>query len=91
MHVATFHAEPAMGRYPDDEKEVTRLGPSCALSTLPRDEDGWAFCWLAGSRLVAMLTVDRPRDLVQARRRIAEGAEPDPARLADPRIPVKSA
>jgi 3-phenylpropionate/trans-cinnamate dioxygenase ferredoxin reductase subunit len=57
----------------------------------PGDAAGWAFCWLAGPRLVAMLTVDRPRDLVQGRRRIAEGAEPDPARLADLRVPVKSA
>jgi len=57
----------------------------------PGDANGWAFCWLAGSRLVAMLTVDRPRDLVQGRRRMAEGAAPDPQRLADPAVPVKSA
>jgi 3-phenylpropionate/trans-cinnamate dioxygenase ferredoxin reductase subunit len=57
----------------------------------PGDPGGWAFCWLAGRRLVAMLTVDRPRDLVQGRRRMAEAAEPDPARLADPAVPVKSA
>ncbi|MCU1589829.1 MAG: FAD-dependent pyridine nucleotide-disulfide oxidoreductase [Frankiales bacterium] len=57
----------------------------------PGDAGGWAFCWMAGSRLVAMLTVDRPRDLVQGRRRMTEGAEPDPARLADPAVAVKSA
>jgi 3-phenylpropionate/trans-cinnamate dioxygenase ferredoxin reductase subunit len=57
----------------------------------PGDPGGWAFCWLAGKRLVAMLTVDRPRDLVQGRRRMTEGAEPDPARLADRAVPVKSA
>ena len=57
----------------------------------PGGPEGWAFCWLAGPRLVAMLTVDRPRDLVQGRRRIAEGAEPDLRRLADPAVPVKSA
>ena len=57
----------------------------------PGSRDGWAFCWLAGERLVAMLTVDRPRDLVQGRRRIAEGAEPDPARLANPAVPIKQA
>jgi 3-phenylpropionate/trans-cinnamate dioxygenase ferredoxin reductase subunit len=57
----------------------------------PGSPDGWAFCWMSGPRLVAMLTVDRPRDLVQGRRRMAEGAEPDPARLADPAVPVKSA
>jgi 3-phenylpropionate/trans-cinnamate dioxygenase ferredoxin reductase subunit len=57
----------------------------------PGDANGWAFCWLAGTRLVAMLTVDRPRDLVQGRRRMIDGAEPDPARLADLAVPVKSA
>jgi 3-phenylpropionate/trans-cinnamate dioxygenase ferredoxin reductase subunit len=38
-----------------------------------------------------VLTVDRPRDLLQARRLIAAGAEVDPARLADPAIPLKDA
>jgi hypothetical protein len=38
-----------------------------------------------------MLTVDRPRDLVQGRRRMTVGDEPDPVRLADPAVPVKSA
>lgn len=55
----------------------------------PGDAGGWAVCWLAGRRLVAMLSVDRPRDLVQARRRIDQGGEVDPDRLADPAIPVK--
>ena len=57
----------------------------------PGDPDGWAFCWLAGARLVAMLTVDRPRDLVQGRRRMSDGPDPDRERLADPAVPVKSA
>jgi 3-phenylpropionate/trans-cinnamate dioxygenase ferredoxin reductase subunit len=57
----------------------------------PGDDNGWAFCWLADTRLVAMLTVDRPRDLVQGRRRMADDPEPDPERLADPAVPVKSA
>jgi NADPH-dependent 2,4-dienoyl-CoA reductase/sulfur reductase-like enzyme len=57
----------------------------------PGDAKGWAFCWMAGTRLVAMLTVDRPRDLVQGRRRIAEGAEPNRKRLANLSVPVKSA
>jgi 3-phenylpropionate/trans-cinnamate dioxygenase ferredoxin reductase component len=48
-------------------------------------------CWLASSRLVAMLTVDRPRDLVQARRLIASADPVDVARLTDPAVPVKSA
>ena len=51
----------------------------------------WAACWLAAGRLVAILTVNRPRDLVQARRLIASGLPVDPARLADPAVPIKDA
>jgi NADPH-dependent 2,4-dienoyl-CoA reductase/sulfur reductase-like enzyme len=55
----------------------------------------WSACWLTGpappARLTAVLTVDRPRDLLQARRLIAAGAEVDAARLADPAIPLKDA
>jgi 3-phenylpropionate/trans-cinnamate dioxygenase ferredoxin reductase component len=64
----------------------------------------WAACWLAGSRpadpgavagtgerLTALLTVGRPRDLLQGRRAIAAGDPVDPGRLADPGIPVRDA
>jgi 3-phenylpropionate/trans-cinnamate dioxygenase ferredoxin reductase subunit len=64
----------------------------------------WTVCWLAGQRpgapgaaaaagerLVALLTVGRPRDLLQGRRVIAAGAAVDPGRLADPAIPVRDA
>jgi 3-phenylpropionate/trans-cinnamate dioxygenase ferredoxin reductase subunit len=54
-------------------------------------QDQWAACWLAGSRLVALLTVDRPRDLVQGRRVIAAGTPVDAARLADPGVAVRDA
>ena len=53
--------------------------------------DRWSACWLAGGTLAAVLTVDRPKDLVQARRVIASGAAVDPDRLADPGIPVRDA
>jgi 3-phenylpropionate/trans-cinnamate dioxygenase ferredoxin reductase component len=51
----------------------------------------WAACWLASGRLVAILTVNRPRDLVQARRLIASGLPVDLARLTDPAVPIKDA
>jgi 3-phenylpropionate/trans-cinnamate dioxygenase ferredoxin reductase component len=64
----------------------------------------WAACWLAGpgpagpgagpgtgERLVALLTVGRPRDLLQGRRVIAGGGAVDPDRLADPGVPVRDA
>ena len=64
----------------------------------PADRHGGA-CWLAGpgaadgagERLVALLTVGRPRDLLQGRRVIAAGGAVDPGRLADPGIPVRDA
>src|SRR5690242_6123406 len=54
-------------------------------------EPTWSACWLAGGRLVAMLTVDRARDMLQARRLIAAAAPVDVSRLTDPEIPVKTA
>lgn len=58
------------------------------------DPDGadWAAAWLDGDgRLAGMLTVDRPRDLMQARKAIEAGRVVDPAALADPDVPVRSA
>lgn len=58
----------------------------------PGDTDGaWAAFWLAGDRLVAAVTVDRPRDLVQARRLMAAGRPVDADLLADPGVAVKAA
>ncbi|MDL4771146.1 NAD(P)/FAD-dependent oxidoreductase [Actinomadura xylanilytica] len=51
----------------------------------------WAVAWITGDRLDAVLTVDRPRDLVQARRVIAAGTPIDPVLLADPEVPVRQA
>jgi 3-phenylpropionate/trans-cinnamate dioxygenase ferredoxin reductase subunit len=49
----------------------------------------WAVAWLAGGRLVALLTVGRPRDLLQGRRVIEASAPVDAARLADPAVAVR--
>jgi NADPH-dependent 2,4-dienoyl-CoA reductase/sulfur reductase-like enzyme len=54
-------------------------------------EPTWAACWLTAGRLTGMLTVDRPRDMLQGRRLIASGDPVDVSRLADPAIPVKAA
>ncbi|MDQ1624646.1 MAG: 3-phenylpropionate/trans-cinnamate dioxygenase ferredoxin reductase component [Actinomycetota bacterium] len=57
-----------------------------------RDEgERWAAFWLAGTRLVAALTVDRSRDLMQARRLMTDGREVDADRIADPAVQVKAA
>lgn len=51
----------------------------------------WSVLWLREERPVAVLTVDRPRDLAQARRLIDQGAVLDPVLAADPALPLKSA
>jgi 3-phenylpropionate/trans-cinnamate dioxygenase ferredoxin reductase component len=63
-----------------------------ADSLVWREEgDTWAALWLTrDDRLVAALAVDRPRDLVQARRLMATGAMVDPAMLADVTSSVKA-
>lgn len=57
-----------------------------------RDEGArWSVFWLSGNRLLAALTCDRPRDLVQARRLMERDARVDADRLSDPRVPVREA
>ncbi len=70
------------GYHGDAERLIWRGDPA---------EPKWAACWLAVGRLVAILTVDRPRDLLQGRRLIASAAPVDAARLADPAVPVSGA
>jgi NADPH-dependent 2,4-dienoyl-CoA reductase/sulfur reductase-like enzyme len=69
------------GHHPAAERVVWRDG----------DDGRWAAFWLAGDHLVAALTVDRPRDLVQARHLMASGRPVDDALLADPGVAVKAA
>jgi 3-phenylpropionate/trans-cinnamate dioxygenase ferredoxin reductase component len=70
------------GYHGDAERLIWRGDPA---------EPTWAACWLAGGRLVAILTVNRPRDLLQGRRVIASADPVDAGRLADPAVPVKDA
>ncbi|MFJ5614614.1 NAD(P)/FAD-dependent oxidoreductase [Streptomyces sp. NPDC093221] len=51
----------------------------------------WSVCWLRGGALAALLAVDRPRDLAQARKLVARAAVLDPALAADPAVQLKSA
>ena len=68
------------GHHPAGDRVVWREG-----------DESWGAFWLAGDQLVAALTVDRPRDLVQARRLMQADQAVDAALLADPGAPVKSA
>ncbi|MCJ1681263.1 NAD(P)/FAD-dependent oxidoreductase [Streptomyces sp. APSN-46.1] len=54
-------------------------------------EDTWSVCWLRAGVLVAVLAVGRPRDLAQGRKLIEAATPVDPAKVADPGIPLKSA
>ncbi len=57
----------------------------------PADRTGWAAAWLAADgALTGFLAVDRHRDASQARRLIAAGHVPDPAKLADPATPLRA-
>ena len=53
------------------------------------DEPHWAVCWLAGERLVAVLTVGLPRDLQQGRRLIESAVAVDVSRVSDPTVPLR--
>jgi 3-phenylpropionate/trans-cinnamate dioxygenase ferredoxin reductase subunit len=54
-------------------------------------ERRWAACWLAGDLLVALLTVNFPRDLAQGRRVIESGTPVDAERLSDPAVLIRDA
>jgi NADPH-dependent 2,4-dienoyl-CoA reductase/sulfur reductase-like enzyme len=55
----------------------------------------WAACWVSGTagtdRLVAVLAVGRPRDMLQGRRLMEAGQAVETSRLADPDVPVRDA
>lgn len=70
-----------VGHHGPDSRMVRRGDPG---------EAKWSACWVDGSgTLVALLTVGRPKDMVQARRLIAARAAVDAERLSDPAVPVK--
>ncbi|MEU6087666.1 FAD-dependent oxidoreductase [Streptomyces sp. NPDC047085] len=55
------------------------------------DDPDWAVLWFTGDRPTALLTVDRPRDMVQGRRLIEAGTTLDPDLAADPTVPLRKA
>jgi len=57
----------------------------------PSGGPGWSALWLRGDVPVALMAVDRPRDLAQGRRLIEQGTGLDRARAADPAVPLKAA
>ena len=51
----------------------------------------WTSCWLRDGVLEAVVTVDRPRDLLQGRRAIAAAAHMDRRLLVDPTVRIRDA
>lgn len=69
--------------------QVQYAGHHTAEDTLvfrgrPDVDQPWTALWLRDSRLRAALTVDRPRDLMDARRLVAQQAELQPSLSSDP-------
>ncbi|NAS22748.1 FAD-dependent oxidoreductase [Herbidospora sp. NEAU-GS84] len=65
-------------------------GARLVLRGDPETDAKWAACWLTHDhRLTAILTVDRPRDLVQGRRLVEGRQRLDAARLADPSVTLR--
>ncbi|MFI8323021.1 NAD(P)/FAD-dependent oxidoreductase [Streptomyces sp. NPDC085529] len=74
---------------------VQYAGHHAGADTLVRRGDtsgaSWSVLWLREGVPVALLAVGRPRDLAQGRKLIEAGTPVDPARAADPAVPLKSA
>ncbi|MEV8093559.1 FAD-dependent oxidoreductase [Kitasatospora sp. NPDC085879] len=70
------------GRHADADDLLWRGSP---------DEASWSVLWLRGGAPVALLAVDRPRDLNQAKRLIERGTVLDPVLAADPAVQLKAA
>jgi NADPH-dependent 2,4-dienoyl-CoA reductase/sulfur reductase-like enzyme len=81
-----WRGDPAAGEPPAGGRAGGGNGAGAAPG---RAGHRWAAAWLDGDRLVALLSVNTPRDMLQGRRVISSGAPVDPARLADPQIPVR--
>ncbi|GAA3802621.1 FAD-dependent oxidoreductase [Sphaerisporangium flaviroseum] len=65
-------------------------GARLVLRGDPAADRKWAVLWLTDDdRLAAILTVDRPRDLVQGRRIVEGGQRLDVDRAMDPSVPLR--
>ena len=75
------------GHWPAGDRVVWRGDPQATGA----GEGGWTACWLSGDRLVAVLAVNRPKDLVQGRRVMTAETPIDPEHLIDPAVSIKDA
>jgi 3-phenylpropionate/trans-cinnamate dioxygenase ferredoxin reductase component len=74
----------------DDSRLVWRGDPDAVGEPGARKPPGWAAGWFdPDGRLVALVTVARPLDMVAGRRLLVAGGAPDPDRFADLAVPMK--
>jgi len=66
-------------------------GPPTLWRGDPQSGRPWSACWLSGNRLIALVAVDRPRDLTQGRRAMELGTALDRRLLADAGVPIREA
>ncbi|BFV59763.1 FAD-dependent oxidoreductase [Kitasatospora sp. CMC57] len=55
------------------------------------EDPAWTVLWLRDGRLTGLLSVDRPRDVNQAKKLIERGLGLDPVAAADPSVQLKAA
>jgi 3-phenylpropionate/trans-cinnamate dioxygenase ferredoxin reductase subunit len=69
-----------VGLSQDHDRQVLRGSPADAA---------FSVCYLRDGELIAVDTVNQPRDQMAARKLVAARMRPDPAKLADPKIALK--
>ncbi|OAA28267.1 3-phenylpropionate/trans-cinnamate dioxygenase ferredoxin reductase subunit [Frankia sp. EI5c] len=73
-----------------DSTLVLRGDPTAVAPAGAKRAPGWSAGWFApDGRLVALVTVARPLDMVAGRRMLLSDVSPDVARFADPDVPLK--
>lgn len=79
------------GRPPTEDRAGDRAGLVTCWRGDPGVDETWAVFWVGPAGVIqAAVAVDRPRDLMQARRLAEREAPVDIDRLADPATPVRS-
>ena len=89
---AAYHAVPWFWSNQYDLKLQTvglSTGHDRAVTRGDPASRSFSVVYLRGSRVIALDCVNAVRDYVQGRRLVTEGVRPDPARLADPAVPLK--
>jgi 3-phenylpropionate/trans-cinnamate dioxygenase ferredoxin reductase subunit len=66
---------------------MSEIGDEVVLRGKPQDRHFAAF-YLRKGKIVAVNAINSGKDFIQGRKLVAEGRQPDPAKLADPAVPL---